>query len=133
MLKKFLGVFLILFGIITVSYADISNNSGGSIGMFAIQTMKYKRSGELVRITGRCDSACTMFLSIPNLCVTANAYFRFHAPRADNPVAAHVAKQYLMKQYPAWVRAFIANHGGLTDRLIVMQYKDIKNHIRTCK
>jgi hypothetical protein len=40
---------------------------------------QYNASGERFRIDSHCQSACTMFLSIRNVCVTPNAKLLFHA------------------------------------------------------
>jgi hypothetical protein len=40
---------------------------------------QYNASGERFRIDGHCQSACTMFLAIRNVCVTPNATLLFHA------------------------------------------------------
>jgi hypothetical protein len=40
---------------------------------------QYNASGERFRIDSHCQSACTMFLAIRNVCVTQNATLLFHA------------------------------------------------------
>ena len=40
---------------------------------------QYNASGERFRIDSHCQSACTMFLSIRNVCVTSGATLLFHA------------------------------------------------------
>src|ERR1700739_4461816 len=40
---------------------------------------QYNASGERFRIDSHCQSACTMFLSIRNVCVTPGATLLFHA------------------------------------------------------
>jgi hypothetical protein len=40
---------------------------------------QYNASGERFRIDGHCQSACTMFLSIRNVCVSQSATLLFHA------------------------------------------------------
>lgn len=39
----------------------------------------YNQSGELFRIEGPCQSACTLFLGIRNVCIERSAVLRFHA------------------------------------------------------
>jgi hypothetical protein len=43
---------------------------------------QYNASGERFRIRGRCQSACTMLLSIKNVCVERSARVRFHGGRS---------------------------------------------------
>jgi hypothetical protein len=57
---------------------------GGRTRDFAVDVGRYRRSGELFRITGHCQSACTMFLALPNACVEPSARLLFHAAK-DTP------------------------------------------------
>jgi len=56
---------------------SIFNNSGGKIVLFALKLAQYRDAGTLVRFSGRCDSACTLFLSLPKqqTCISPGAYF----------------------------------------------------------
>jgi len=54
---------------------------GGRTKDFAVDVERYRRSGELFRITGHCQSACTMFLALPNVCIEPSARLLFHAAR----------------------------------------------------
>jgi hypothetical protein len=54
-------------------------SKGGRTRDFAVDVERHKRSGELFRITGHCQSACTMFLALPNACVEPSARLLFHA------------------------------------------------------
>src|SRR5262245_13178838 len=46
---------------------------------FLAVIQQYNASGERFRIDSHCQSACTMFLSIRNVCVTPGATLLFHA------------------------------------------------------
>jgi hypothetical protein len=52
---------------------------GGKTKDFAVDVDRYRQSGELFRITGHCQSACTMFLALRNACVEPSARLLFHA------------------------------------------------------
>jgi hypothetical protein len=52
---------------------------GGRTRDFAVDVERQRRSGELFMITGHCQSACTMFLALPNARVEPSARFLFHA------------------------------------------------------
>ena len=54
-------------------------SKGGRTRDFAVDVERYRRSGDLFRITGHCQSACTMFLALPNACVEPSARLLFHA------------------------------------------------------
>jgi hypothetical protein len=52
---------------------------GGITREFAPKVREADRSGKLFRITGHCQSACTMFLSVRNVCIEPSARLLFHA------------------------------------------------------
>jgi hypothetical protein len=63
------------------AFADGSSRPHGGGGRFAVYTpiiAKYNRSGERFRIEGVCRSACTLFLSIRNVCIERKAELSFH-------------------------------------------------------
>ena len=60
-------------------------SKGGKTRDFAVDVQRYRQSGELFRITGHCQSACTMFLALRNVCVEPSARLLFHA--GDNATA----------------------------------------------
>ena len=113
---------------------EISGDSGGLVAEFAVQMYQLKAQKREVRFVGRCDSACTLLLALPKTqtCVTSNAYFRFHAPSAPNDMAARAVQDFMIRKYPKWVQAWIARQGGLTSRLITMNYDYANRHMRTC-
>ncbi len=114
--------------------AAIYSNPGGRIIDFALQAAKYRSAGKQVQFTGQCDSACTLFLGLPQsqICVSPGASFRFHAPTSNNERAAYKAKLYLLKKYPGWVRSYIAQRGGLTHNLITMDYAVASRFVSVC-
>lgn len=62
--------------------ADGSSKPYGAGGRFATYfpiIAKYNKSGEMFRVEGVCRSACTLFLSIRNVCVDRKALISFHA------------------------------------------------------
>ena len=52
---------------------------GGPMAKFQPVIDQANQSGELFRITGHCQSACTTFLGIRNVCVERTAKLLFHA------------------------------------------------------
>ena len=57
--------------------------NGGSAKAFEQVVAKYRQSGEQLRITGHCQSACTMFLALRNVCIEPNAELLFHAGKHE--------------------------------------------------
>lgn len=126
-----------LFGQTNVSDATtrISNDRGGQVIKYALRVLKLKKSGGRVAITGRCASACTLHLSLPRqrMCISPGASFAFHLPYGASREGNSVARSYLMRSYPQWVRKWIANQGGLSSRMITMNYKHASRYLPTCK
>ena len=52
---------------------------GGRFSRYFPVIRKYNKSGERFRIVGFCRSACTLFLSIKNVCIEGSAFLSFHA------------------------------------------------------
>jgi len=114
---------------------SISNNSGGVIVRFALKLAEYRDAGTLVKFSGRCDSACTLFLSLPKqqTCINPGAYFRFHAPSARSSRSERSAQAFMMTKYPDWVRSWIQERGGLSSRLFRMDYAYASRFIPSCE
>ena len=112
----------------------ISANSGGSVGGFVRKARFLKNSRAKIQFRGRCDSACTLLLALPKsqTCVAPGAYFRFHAPVSRNRQMARLAHRYMMRKYPGWVRSHIVRRGGLTGRLITINYAYASKFMRRC-
>jgi hypothetical protein len=53
--------------------------NGRPISRFDPMVSEYNQSGELFRIDGHCQSACTLFLAIRNVCIESDAELLFHA------------------------------------------------------
>ncbi len=77
---------------------------GGYVNEYAAQTESYRRSGREVRIH-ECHSACTMALSLPNVCVYRDSIFKFHqAYDPRNHVTNWAVTDELYRTYPDAVR-----------------------------
>lgn len=77
---------------------------GGYVNEYAAQTELYRRTGREVRIH-ECHSACTMALSLPNVCVFKNSVFKFHqAYNPNNHVTNWQVTDALYQTYPEAVR-----------------------------
>ena len=80
---------------------------GGRTVEFAQDVEKYRRSGEQFRIVGHCQSACTMFLALPNVCIEPGARLLFHAG------AQPIATQRMMNSYNSKLRAYLTAKGAM--------------------
>jgi hypothetical protein len=117
-----------------VSYI-VSEDSGGEIIRYLFKVAQVRETVARVKIAGRCDSACTLFLSLTQdkLCLTPQAYFRFHLPLAEDAETVREAEHVLLMKYPEWVTSWIAAKGGLTQDLITMDYETARQHVPTCE
>ncbi len=118
----------------TGNSVSITNNGGGVVVQYALKVAEYRDAGTLVKFSGRCDSSCTLFLSLPQnqICINPGAYFRFHSPSGANARAIRVSQSFLMKKYPGWVRNWIQVQGGLSKRLIKMDHAYASRFIPSC-
>ena len=137
MIRKLLWLIATVGMLTHAAYADvqtvsISANSGGGVVAYAMQAASYRRNNVRVQVTGRCDSACTLYLSLPRnrICVGQGAFFRFHAPSGTADVSE--AQRFMMRKYPGWVRQWIAARGGLSNRLITMDYAYARKFLPDC-
>ena len=114
---------------------DIAGDSGGQIASYDLRVSSVKRSGARVRFVGRCDSACTLFLSLPKhrMCIDRGAAFGFHLPFGASSNSNRTAAKYLRGKYPGWVRSWISARGGLTNQLKIMSYTYASRFIPPCK
>jgi hypothetical protein len=103
------------------AYADGSVSSLGmgmgardqaAFGRFLAVIQQYNASGERFRIDSHCQSACTMFLSIRNVCVTPGATLLFHAggSRQKGIISASTTQQMLSTYNAALQQYVSANH-----------------------
>ena len=58
----------------------VRNDPGGLIGARSRALEVLRASGQRVELRGYCSSACTLYLGLENICVTASARFGFHGP-----------------------------------------------------
>jgi hypothetical protein len=114
---------------------SVTEDSGGEIIQYLLRTAEIREGGGEVRIEGRCDSACTLFLSLPRdqLCLTENAYFRFHLPLAEDAEMVEEAVHILMMKYPEWVKSWISANKGLTQEFKTMDFAYARQFVRTCE
>lgn len=89
-----------------VGYSD-GYGRGGVFGDYEPTIAKFNSSGELFIIRGRCQSACTLFLSIRNACVDANARFGFHAGRST------ISTSRMLNSYNDKLRSHLVSVGAL--------------------
>jgi hypothetical protein len=96
-----------------IVYKDV----GGLVSEYQAQTEIYRREGREVRLH-ECRSACTLALSLPNVCVYPHSLLKFHqAYNALNHEVDLGVSSVLFASYPAAVQARL---GDLTRRYRVL-------------
>jgi hypothetical protein len=97
-------------------------------------------SGERVVIDGPCLSACTLVLSIvPNnrICVTRRAVLGFHAARSmdrrGRMYSEPEASKLVLEAYPAPIRGWIRQRGGLSSRLLLLRGRELGAFYPACR
>ncbi len=91
---------------------------GGYVNEYASQTEIYRRQNREVRIH-ECHSACTMALSLPNVCVYKDSIFKFHqAYDPRNHVTNWQVSDALLHTYPDAVRERL---GTLTKQFTILR------------
>jgi hypothetical protein len=84
---------------------------GGWFEQFDPIVQQYNQSGEQFRIEGHCQSACTLFLGIRNVCIVRSAQLLFHAGHDRQRNIKASATAHMMSAYNARLRAYLmANH-----------------------
>jgi len=82
---------------------------GGWMRDFQPELDRANASGELFRIKGHCQSLCTLFLGLRNVCVERSARLLFHAGH-DRQRNIHAGStQRMMNAYNAPLRQYLVN------------------------
>jgi hypothetical protein len=117
----------------------IVQDKGGPVGKYLQAFAQARSTGERVIIDGDCLSACTLVLGLVpanQICATPRARFGFHAasmPNNDGRLSTSaLATQVLWAVYPAPVRNWIIQHGGLTSQMIYMEGRSLDGIVATC-
>jgi hypothetical protein len=109
---KYITCFLLL----SISSAAAEGTSrghgmGGWFTEFDPIVAQYNQSGELFRIQGHCQSACTTFLGIRNVCVERSASLLFHGGHDYNRNITAYATDRIMSHYNASLRQYLTAGG----------------------
>lgn len=114
-----------VFTIITTCFAASPATADGSVSslrmgygapdaasfrkfLFVIQ--EYNASGERFRIDSHCQSACTMFLSIRNVCITPGATLLFHAGGTRGTGISVATTEQMRGTYNAALRQYVTDN-----------------------
>lgn len=106
-------------GLSSSAGADTSDrfSQGGWIEKFQPAIDQANASGELFRIRGHCQSNCTLFLGVRNVCVERSARLLFHAGHgrgANRGVVNAGSTQRMLNAYNPKLRQYVIDKGYLT-------------------
>ncbi len=103
---------------------------GGYVNEYAAITETYRQTNREVRIH-ECHSACTMALSLPNVCVYPSSVFKFHqAYDPRNHITNWEVSDQLFMTYPEAVRARL---GTLTRQFTILRGQELIDlGVRNC-
>lgn len=80
----------------------VRTDLGGQIGARSAQI--WLLGNRPIEIVGWCESACTMYLAAPNVCVTKDAHLVFHGPSWFGVPMGHadfeIASRFIAEHYP---------------------------------
>jgi hypothetical protein len=109
-MKTLIAAALVLGSTAAMAGNNAGYEMGGRYARFDPVVSQYNQSGELFRIEGHCQSACTLFLGIRNVCVSRNATLLFHAghDRSGNPSPA--LTEHMLDAYNAPLRNYVTSH-----------------------
>jgi hypothetical protein len=83
----------------------VTKDFGGLVTDYQARTEEYRATNREVRVH-ECHSACTLALSLPNVCVYPNSIFKFHqAYNARNHITDDGVSAQLFNAYPSAVQA----------------------------
>lgn len=105
--------------------SSASYEYGGPYARFEPVVAQYNQSGELFRIDGHCQSSCTLFLGIRNVCIGPGASLLFHAAHDNHRVKSEYYIKLFLQHYNARLRIFLLAHHALDD---VEKFHTISGH-----
>ena len=118
----------------------IAGDKGGPLGDYLLKFAAMRDAGEQVMIDGSCLSACTLVTAlIPRnkICITERAMLGFHAgwfeTKAGERISSPTGTGVLYAMYPPIIRRWIARQGGLGERMIVLEGRELAAIYQPCK
>ena len=83
---------------------------GGRYRRFDPLVSQYNQSGELFRIDGHCQSSCTLFLGIRNVCISRGATLLFHASHDRSGNVSPSNTEHMLAAYNQRLRDYVVSH-----------------------
>jgi hypothetical protein len=110
-MKYFIAVIFALLTPCAMAGTSAGYGMGGQFSRFDPVVADHNRTGELFRIEGHCQSACTLFLAIRNGCVEPSAQLLFHAGHDRQRNLNANSTNHMLAAYKPGLRQYlVANH-----------------------
>ena len=135
-LKTFAALAFLLAASAAMAGTSAGYGMGGQFVRFDPVVAEHNRSGELFRIEGHCQSACTLFLGIKNVCVDRNAQLLFHAGHDRQRNVSAKWTNHMLSAYNGKLRSYlVSNHYVDTLAFHTISGNDMINKFgyRACK
>ena len=112
----------------------VRDDRGGQVILYGLRMLKWREKGIQVRFDGQCQSACTLYLGLSQeqTCIGRGATFSFHSPYDAGGRESKIAQDYMMRNYPEWVKLWIESKGGLSRRMKTMPYGYASIFLKPC-
>jgi hypothetical protein len=125
-MRSAIAALLLLVSTSAMAGTSAGYGMGGQFSRFDPVVNEANQSGELFRIEGHCQSACTLFLAIRNVCVDRYATLLFHAGHDRGRMVTGSATNHMLGAYNAALREYVtANHYMDTQELHPISGRDI--------
>lgn len=105
------ALFVVLFSSSAMAGTSQGYGVGGRFAVYDPIVAAHNKSGELFRIEGRCQSACTLFLGIRNVCVERSAALAFHGGQDHSGKISAVSTQHMLNAYKPRLRQYLVSGG----------------------
>jgi hypothetical protein len=110
-MRNIVAATLLMFTTSAVAGTSAGFGMGGQFARFDPVVSQYNQSGELFRIENHCQSSCTLFLGIRNVCIDRNATLLFHAAHDRGKNVSASLTSHMLDAYNARLRNYVtANH-----------------------
>jgi hypothetical protein len=110
-MKILAGTILLLISSAAFAATSEKFGKGGWYKDFQPEIERANASGELFRIKGHCQSNCTLFLGLRNVCVERSATLLFHAGHDRQRNINAGSTQRMLSAYNAALRQYVLANG----------------------
>jgi hypothetical protein len=106
-MKHWLIAVLLLVSAPAIAGTSAGYGMGGQFTRFDPVVNQHNQTGGLFRIEGHCQSSCTLFLAIRNVCIEPSASLLFHAGHDRQKNITASATQHLFNAYNSKLRSYL--------------------------